>query len=181
MRSSLFFGLFLSTFILFQSCTKAGPFLTGQPVIISVNQQGLATVAIPGGSQVVLRAIINPFGNNPGRLIGDGFITQSPVYPTEWMLSPTGQWSVVNWTYNEVAGFNAYTATVWVVEGTPLPDGSVTYAIRQVNGAASPINVNNYWTYFRPGSTGPIPMYKQIQVTKDWLYGPTMPRYNVGL
>lgn len=98
----------------------------------TVNQNGIATVYLTndkGETKAVnIRAIINPKYNERGQAVSgavegrQGIMLTAPIRPGGWEKDARGNISPVGFQYN--VGFDAYSATVYIIEGSWSPDGT---------------------------------------------------------
>jgi hypothetical protein len=132
-------------------------------VINNVNEAGEASITVPDGRVFVLKAIINPSGKNRGRLTGRGLIMDVPITAAsmEWSASE-GKKVPVGLRYNEAAGFTAWTATAYHVEGFKGSDGKMHFTVQQAVG--SWVNVPNpaSWVTWYADQTLPIKNYYRV-------------------
>lgn len=151
-------------------------------VINNINEAGEATVTVPDGRVFVLKSIINPSGKNRGRLTGKGLIMDVPITPASmcWDASQ-GKNVPVGLRYNEAAGFTAWVATAYYVEGYKGSDNKMHYTVQQAVGSwVTPPNPAS-WVSWYADQTLPIKNFCRVVNVSKVLVSENQQAYYVAL
>ncbi len=138
--------------------------------IQTVSQNGVAQVALPCGKVINLKAVINPSGNDRGRLTGDGVIMDVPILPATMTWDPSTQSNKPEgFYYNQAAGFTAYSATAYYVEGSKGPNNIMQYRVLQAQGEWATAPDPASWVLWYARQPQPLTgYYRKVSLVKAY-------------
>lgn len=165
MKKILFF-VFLVTSNL---TTFAQTYENGYGISINtVSKNGVAEITLPCGIVMNVKAVINQSGSNKGRLTGDGIILDIPILPQAMEYDATeGKKVPVGFYYNEPAGFTAFSATAYYIEGSLGSDNVMNYKVLQAQGQWANNPNPSTWVQWYANQPQPIKnFFRKVSVQK---------------
>ncbi len=164
MKKIIFFFFLITSSFAFGQNTEDGYGID----INSVSKNGVVEVTLPCGTVMNIKAIINSNGNDRGRLIGGGIILDIPILPQAMEYDANqGKKVPVGFYYNEPAGFTAFSATAYYVEGSLGSDNVMHYKVMQAQGQWANNPNPATWVQWYANQTQPAKnFFRKVSVQK---------------